>query len=100
MGFFYAKNLFLHTLAYEAYMPLDHIGTSVSKRQNIRHFGTGISKRQDITHLSMGVSKRQETIYLGMGVSKKQDTNSSRTSISNIGKLYLDPIHLVDPGST
>ena len=77
-GFFYARNHPWHTLAHEVCIPLDPIGTGVSRRRDIRHLGTGVSRRRDISHLGTGVSRRRDTNHLGTGVSRRRDTNSSR----------------------
>ena len=58
MDFFYARNHPWHILAHEVCIPLNHIGTGVLTRRDIRHLGTAVSWRQDISHLGTGISRR------------------------------------------
>ena len=57
IGFFYTRNHPWHTLAHEVCIPLDHIGTAVSKRRDIRHLGTGVSRRQNTNSSRYGCIK-------------------------------------------
>lgn len=60
----------IYTTSHEVCIPLDHLGTGVSRGRDISHIGTGVSRKLDTSHLGTGVSKRRETSHLCTGVSR------------------------------
>ena len=75
-------------------IPLDHLGTGVSRRRDISHLGTGVSRRRDISHLGKEVrcpSSRHRCIKGPMDGREQEGGQKTLLNASNSPPLLVLP---------